>query len=304
MKPTTFITALLSTGLICGGCESDVNFTGKEAAAKMVLNSMIDCSDSSHFIKVSESVFVFSDQEPKSIDNPNLELTLNGLPVAVTYDHSVKENAYYKFDALLHPGDKIEIAGYSQAHGHVAGTDLVPNPPQILAVTPEWFTGTEDGISYLRTKIRIKDRPNEDNYYRIVIHTKTVFAEDNPDEIIWTTSKVYLDQEILFKDIAGTLGNTDTNLFAIFSDEIFQGQEYSLNVYIQEDNFSAWGARQQHVNVEIHSLSGNLYRYLRSLELAANDDHFSEPVKIFSNINGGYGILGTYTIDQMTIEIK
>lgn len=303
MKEKTLVATLLSVGLICHGCESDVNYKGKESAPKMVLNSIIDCSESSHFVKISESVFVFSGQTPKSIDNPNLEMTVNGLPVAITYDHSVKADNYYKFDAALLPDDKIEISGYSPAYGLVKGADQVPNPPQIVSVTPEWFTGTENGISYLRTKIKIKDRENEDNYYRIVIHEKTVFIENDPDEIDWVTSEIYLDQEILFKDISGTLGDTDTNLFAIFSDELFKDKEYSLNVYIRKDNFSAWKAKQ-HVTVEIHSLSENLYRYLRSLELAENVDNFSEPVKIFSNMNGGYGIIGTYTTDCIMIEVE
>lgn len=179
----------------------------------------------------------------------------------------------------------------------------MPNPPLILSVTPEWFTGATDGISYLSTKIRIKDRQDEDNYYRIVIHNKTVFIENNPDEIDWATSEVYVDREILFKNISGTLGDTDTNLFTIFSDELFKGKEYSLNVYIRKDNFSAWKAKQ-YVKVEIHSLSDNLYQYLRSLELAANEDNYTEPVKIFSNINGGYGIIGAYTTDSMIIEVE
>lgn len=289
--------------VICCGCESDVDFNGKEPAAKMILNAMIDCSETSHFVKISESVFSFSDKEPQSIDNPNLELAINGLPVPIIFDHSVKANNYYRFDSALFPGDKIEIAGYSQSHGHVQGMDIVPNLPQIMSVTPGWFTGTGDGISYLRTKIRIKDRPDEANFYRAVIFTKTIFPENDSADIDWYTAEIYVDQEILFNDISGTLGNTDTNLFAVFSDELFQGQEYTLNVYIRKDNYSALGAKQ-YVRVEIESLSPNLYKYMRSLELAANEDRFTEPVKIFSNIDGGYGVIGCYTTDYMIIEVE
>lgn len=303
MKLLKYIIAILSIGLVCIGCESDVDYNGKESAAKMVLNSTINCNETTHFIKVSESVFVFSDQKPALVANPNLELKINGLPIDITFDRTVKEHKYYKFGASLNSGDKIEISGYSESHGHVDGVDFIPNPPEILSITPEWFFGTEDGISYLRTKIKIKDRQNEENFYRIVMHEKTVFSENDPADIVWTTSEIYLDQEILFKDILGALGDTDSNLFAIFSDELFRGKEYSLNVYIRKDNFSTWDAKQ-YVKVEIQSLSSHLYRYLRSLELAASGDNFSEPVKIFSNINGGFGILGSYTIEQMIIEVE
>ncbi|GAF03074.1 DUF4249 domain-containing protein [Saccharicrinis fermentans] len=303
MKSTTFgIIVILAIGLICGGCEKEVNYNGKEYTKKMVLNSMIDCSQDTHFIKISESVFVYSNQNPQPIDDANLEVKINNLPVGVVYDHSTNEHRYYRFEASLNPKDKIEVTGDSQSHGYVKGQDIVPNPPQILAVTPEWFTGIKDGISYLRTKIKIKDIPDEDNFYRIVIHDKVIFEESSPEEAKWFTSDIYVDQEILFKDILGTLGETNTSLFAIFSDKLFQGQEYLLNVYIRKDNFSALNA-EHYVKVEILSLSENLYRYLRSLELATNGDNFSEPVKIFTNIDGGFGVFGSYTIDQQIVNI-
>lgn len=48
---------------------------------------------------------------------------------------------------------------------------------------------------------------------------------------------------------------------------------------------------------------GNLFKYLRSLELAMSGDNLSEPVKIYTNIEGGYGILGTYIIAEKEIQL-
>lgn len=60
---------------------------------------------------------------------------------------------------------------------------------------------------------------------------------------------------------------------------------------------------KQYVKVEIHSLSFNLYFYLRSLELALIEDGYLEPVKVFSNINNGYGIVGIYNVNEKVLEI-
>ena len=89
-------------------------------------------------------------------------------------------------------------------------------------------------------------------------------------------------------------------MFAIFSDELFQDKEYTLNVYIKLDNFID---ADQYVKVEIHSLSENLYKYLRSVELASNGDNFSEPVKLYSNIKWGYGILGAFSRNLKIIYV-
>lgn len=295
--------AILSLGLIYSGCEKDIAYNSDDYSTKMILNSMIDSRQDTHFIKISESVFVYSDQKPELISNPNLEVKVNDSPVEITHDHNLKKSSYYKFEASLNPGDKIEVSGYSQAHGNVKGVDVIPQKPHIVAVTPEWFIGETDERSYLRTKIKIKDIADETNFYRIVIHHKTIFEESRPEEKDWISSEVYVDQEILFEDVLGTLGETNTNLFNIFSDELLQGREYTLNVYIQKDRFLSLNTKH-YIKAEIHSLSENLYRYLRSLELASSADNFSEPVKLFSNIEGGFGVLGTYTIDHMIVEVE
>ncbi|HCC51094.1 MAG TPA: hypothetical protein DEQ30_02805, partial [Porphyromonadaceae bacterium] len=58
------------------------------------------------------------------------------------------------------------------------------------------------------------------------------------------------------------------------------------------------------VKVEIHALSENVYKYLRSLELASTEDNFQEPVKIFSNVAGGYGIVGIYNVSDTIVEVE
>lgn len=298
MTNTTTITFILIVSLLFLACESDVNYKGKDFPPKMVLNSLIDCNQDSHSIKVSESVFAFSQQESKPIEDPNLNLLINGFPIEVKYNYNKDKDNYYAFDGTLKPDDVITISGNSQLHGYVEGKDIVPKPPQIISITPEWFK--KEAFSYLRTKIKVKDRSNQRDYYRIVIHTKTIFRENKPDDIDWNNSEVLLDQESLFQEVTGTLGDTNTSMFTIFSDELFQDKEYTLNVYVKFDNFID---ADQYVKVEIHSLSENLYKYLRSVELASNGDNFSEPVRIFSNIKGGYGILGTFTIDEKVIEV-
>jgi len=52
------------------------------------------------------------------------------------------------------------------------------------------------------------------------------------------------------------------------------------------------------------ALSENLYLYLKSLELALAADRFQEPVKIFTNVDGGYGIVGVYNIGIKDIDVE
>jgi hypothetical protein len=305
MNRAKYFTVLLSI-LLFSACVKDVDFNGAETAPKMVVNSMINCKSDSNLLKISESVFIYSDNKPKIIEDPNLQLKINDIPVEIKFDHIKNKNSYYSFNSQLLPGDKIELSGQTAEHGTVQGVDYVPSPPQIKSVNYEWFTG-DDNYSYLRTLITISDRPSSKNYYRILIQEKTIPDYDGApteDELEWINTEVYIDQEIVFNNIDGVAGDSKFNhTYRIFPNDLFQGKDYTLNVYIRKDSGNPWGTVERRlVRVEIQSLTESLYLYLRSVEIASNQDYFQEPVKVYSNIKEGYGILGIYNPSEKTIE--
>lgn len=290
--------------LLFQSCESDVDFKGRESAPKMVVNSIVNAQDEKKIVKLSESVFVFGDQKPKLIEDAELSLKINGIETPLTFVETEEHHQYYSFQADLIPGDKVEISGKSPEHKAIHGTDHVPEQVEITGLKTEWFTGKEDYRSYLRTRITIKDTPREKNYYRIVIRKKEYYEVNGDYEPDWLLCDVHVDQEPLFSHVPDTPWSENPNIYSIFSDELIDGEEYTLNVYIQEDKDNYWGENPRtFIQAEIHALSENLYRYLRSVELAGETDNFTEPVKIFSNIQNGYGILGMYTINQRVMEV-
>jgi hypothetical protein len=68
----------------------------------------------------------------------------------------------------------------------------------------------------------------------------------------------------------------------------------TMQTVLYEDYVRQW------VKVEIHTLSEKLYQNLQSQGLASGmtGDVFSEPVKIYTNMRGGYGILGVYNVTE------
>ena len=315
MKNADKILICLIFLLIHSACERDADFRGKELAPKMAINSVVCATAETHTLKLSESVFVFGQQKPQPIEDAELILKINGIETPLIFVEQPQDNPrgeaiqehgrYYSFTSSLKAGDKLEISGNSLKHGAVNGIDYIPDSVEIADVKTEWFVGKTDDRDYLRTLITIKDKPHEKNYYRIVIRGASIYEEiDQP--LIWSPYDVFIDQEILFNNISGTIGSHESAsyMYRVFSDELFNGEEYTLNVYVQNDRFNWWGLNEtRFVKVEIHTLSQNLYMYLRSLELAMSEDNFSEPTKIYSNIEKGYGVLGTYNVASMIKEI-
>lgn len=307
MKQLHYI-IFLTTMLILTGCEKEIPISTEDTAPKAALNAIINCTSETNSIKLSESISLFSETKANRIENPNLQLKINSLDKGIIFDAYKGIHSYYSFTEQFSSGDKVEIDGHTSKHGTFSGFDYVPSPAQIVSISTEWFTGTVDEISYLRTLVKIKDNPDAKNYYRIVIRDKTLLeAGADESDIPWNLQDVYIDQEIIFNNITGIGGeSSDAHKYRIFSDDLFQGKEYTLNVYIRKDRFNhpEFESVRHFLKVEIHTLSENMYTYLRSLELALEEDNFQEPVRLFSNVEGGYGIVGIYNVSDKVFEVE
>lgn len=293
---------------ITNGCEKEIAISREDSAPKAVLNAVINCTADANSVKLSESVSPYSSAEAVRIENPNLELKINGSDKKITFDAYKENQGYYHFVGPLFPGNKVEISGHTAKHGTFSSFDYAPIPAEIVSVNTGWFTGKANNVSHLRTLVKIKDRPDTRDYYRIVIRDKTL-SDNKADSsaVPWNLQDVYVDQEKLFNSASGSGGgDKDAHKYRIFADDLFQGKEYTLNVYIRKDRLdtSRFKSARHLVKVEIHALSENLYKYLRSLELASVENNFQEPVRIYSNISGGYGIVGIYNVSDKVIEVE
>lgn len=241
-------------------CESDVDFKEGESAPQMVVNAIVNANDEKKLLKLSESVFVFGDQKPKPVENAELHLKINGVSAPLTFEETKEYHRYYSFQSDLTPGDKVEISGKSPEHNAIYGADHVPEPAEITNLKTEWFTGKADKKSYLRTLITIRDKPGEKNYYRIVIRQKDYYEVNGDYEPDWLQCDLHVDQEPLFNYIPATPWSENPDRYHIFSDELMDGKEYTLNVYVQMDKDNLWGANPQtFIKAEIHTLSENIY---------------------------------------------
>ncbi len=309
MRTEKYILLLFCFTLFIMACERDVIFSGDELSPRMVVNSIVNSNANENSITISESDFLFDNKKAEKVKDATFRLLHNGTELPITLREEGGNNLYYDFTAALKAGDRLEISGESPIHGKVSGSDCVPYPAEIKDLKTEWFTGEKDDRSYLRTLITIADNAGEKNYYRIVIRDKTIFKDINGEvtssDDNWIQKEVFVDQEVLFSNVGNLIVDDNPHRYRIFSDDLINGKDYTLNVYVQMDRYTLWEDQivEKHLKVEIHTLSENLFKYLYSLELAASEDNFSEPVKIYSNIVKGYGILGIYNVAENIVEI-
>lgn len=306
MKKSGFYTVFIINILLLSGCERDIDFEGKAPGPKMVVNAIVNAQSDTNLVKISESVFDFSNPKPAIVENPKISLNINGKACNQFWlDTIIGVHSYYKFVSQLNAGDLVEFSAHTPKHGTVKGHDIVPETTvEIKKIDHSWFF--KDSRGYLRLYVTLKDHPQERNFYRIVVRTKGDITHPSIQEPnnTWSLKTIFIDDEMLFHNPMETEEKgSAANFYRIFSDDLIQGKEYTLNIYVEEANAADndWNNYvRQYVKVEIHTLSEKLYQNLYSQELAIGPpgDVFSEPVKIYTNMQGGYGILGVYNVAE------
>jgi hypothetical protein len=98
-----------------------------------------------------------------------------------------------------------------------------------------------------------------------------------------------------------------SNAYNVFSDDLFDGKQYSLKFSINEYK-DYYGEGQKDIKKEVYinlqTISKGYYLYLRTRDASDNsNDFFSEPIQIFNNVEGGIGILGSYTSSVKKIDL-
>jgi len=186
-------------------------------------------------------------------------------------------------------------------------------------------------IKYLEFKINFKDPENIDNYYLLSIEYQSPITTYNPqtneldtvdyyyysvgyriigietdphnDDGIISNNSFYLPRVNLLYNIYG----------AVFNDSWFQKGNYTLTArldfgYVDYKNSTIKSniLKKEKYRITLYSATKDLLYYASSLDLyyKTNGDPFSEPVNVYSNVNGGYGFICALNPSIKEIEIE
>ena len=310
---------ILLVVLIVSSCQKVIEFSGSITDPQMVVNCLLT-PDSVVSAQVSQSRFFLSNSATfESIDNANVSLYVNGL----LKDNSLTGKANGLYAGAYKPvvGDSISLKVKIPGQNDITCSTTIPHPvgpfwinsnleltgintPIVAVVTPKTggdpvtdTIGTSVG-SRLFLSLTFKDNPDVTNYYRLVVYTKT-----------YSGTKVTTDYTFYFDDIVsgnstgdavGPPTSLSSNKFNVFSDELFNGKQYSLKFSV-DDNFNSYFPGQSRPQsskslfVNLQSISKSYYLYLQTRSNIKTNSFFAEPVQVYSNINGGVGIIGGYT---------
>ena len=338
MKYISFFILLTAFFLI--SCEKEIDFKGKEEAPRMVLNTIIN-PNSCIKVFLSESQFFLSTNiYYKNINYAKIYVWRNGEMIEeLIFDGKMT----YTGNFIPSIGDKIKITAEHPDYPSVESeeTEIPATVPLITIDTVDFkYYGIEyeshparyiddDTVIYIhydttrldtmyrmimhsKVKITFNDPERIKNHYRIFVGVDDKYVGERTGRLEQSNSVFCYSNDLVFSN--SNMGLASTSLYNEFSDLLFDGETYTLTLcfyveklYVKNDTLSYYNniPDEREITVRLESICESNYKYFSSLSLLGitGNGPFSEPVQIYSNIKGGMGIVGSYSVFRSTIEL-
>ena len=256
---------------------------------KLTVNCILE-ANKDIIVEVTRSLSVIDGAELKSILDATVKISYvkNGTAISVTQvGVNDNKNGLEVYHLSLKPetGINYKIEVSSKKYGNVWSESLMPMTVDIDSVTQNIIDSSLSSyggmyaymnINHATSTVKFKDNPNEENYYAFS-HNIKINNEDSYG--------VNINSNIPGTEIINGL--------VFFNDQTFNGKEYTIQY-----DWAAYASLDDAINDEVKSsytlvsLTKAYYQYLVSYNsyLQNQDNPFADPVQVYNNIFGGYGI--------------
>ncbi len=211
--------------------------------------------------------------------------------------------------SYLEAGKSFSLEVVKDGFENIMSTTTIPKKVEILnsSITTVAFLNENENL-YSEANIEFKD-PEEANYYEIIVvnslspdidqdDASAMLKADNP---IITSESYYPSLMEFDKEPPKSL---------LFSDKSFNGQMINISVFYHNAAYNFESSLSYHrVTIYLRNVSPEYYTYKTRLmeHLYALDENVlygsGEPVQVYSNIEQGYGLFGSYNVSHVTHDI-
>jgi hypothetical protein len=300
--------------ILCTSCAKN-NLTIQNIDSKITINGLIT-TDSLFKISISKSDYITNwDDSLNSIDNAQVLVYQNNNVIdSLLYDiywdvdvsNSLFHHSNYKSKKIFHVKEKeYKIVVKAPDVPEASAITIIPNPVRIEHVdTSRIRLSTESAKNLLCFKCNIEftDPSDETNYYLLDIFKKYKEYNYSYSEILPLLSDDPIVEEKLLSKGSSYFTTYATRGIA-FSDKIINGKKSNLAVIICCDDIGLpfWNDdseadkddnHRKVVYFRLYSITEDYFKYIQTLNQYYKnyDNPLSDPVQVYSNVTGGYGI--------------
>ncbi len=253
-------------------------------------------------VHLSKTASAFDYSTP-TVENGLVRLFCNDEEI----DTLIFNNGYYYSDVVALRNEKYSLFVSVPDMESVSSEDIIPEKTMIESYVHRDSIMLDDNYHpVMQLELGFTDKPGPD-YYEL-----SIIAE------------YYVDIDLRRQNV-GFKYSTDPVLVStglldyysesiVFTDELFDGEQTSIkaNYWIQTGEMPLIGEGPEYgyiLFVSLRSISESYYNYIRKqiiYQYSLESNIFTglpDPVHMYSNITGGYGIFAGYSSDNKTINV-
>lgn len=290
MRPFLNTLALFAILTSFQSCTKVIEIDLPPADSKVVVNSFL--SDGNPIkVHLSKSIGILDNVIPEC-DNATVILLVNNVATDTLYP----DNGFYYSHVLAERGKKYSLIVQIPDMDSVFCEDIIPEKTILQNfVCTDSVLIDQDGFIINELKLDFEDFPGPSFYelqlsanYIIDNSFTSIWFKNNSDPVITSTGLLDYNPKTL-----------------IFTDKMFDGKHCSVKIYFATQTYADYNLTIvfRSVSESYYKYKERQYAYLFSLE---NDifTGMSEPINLFSNVKGGYGIFAGYTSDEKVLIVR
>jgi len=301
--------------LVCA-CQKE-NVEIPDTGRKLVINGLIT-TDSLLNVRISPSYFfkdiymgwaTFPEFDSADVRFYRSNTFLDSLNYSVqnnNYDVYPSSN-YMSNNIYPLPGNEYKIIVKRTGFPDATATTIIPELVKIEKVDTSRIDVSGSNF-IMNCKIEFTDPPGEKNYYlfniikiRIFPWWRAYLAFDCHDPVI--------EEELCSNSGSGSISSVVYDKFGFaFSDKLIDGKKYSLNVsfkgsYWYNDIYYPIPKTSYIYYFRLISITEDYFKFIQTLNLfnATYMNPLAEPVMVYSNVSGGYGIFAGAAVSTDSI---
>lgn len=292
-------------GISLTACLTEVDLSDLRESPRLVVNGVAVVGEPLR-VSVTRTWF-YTDEHPNVVIpdatvrlyvNDRYEETLPFVPGDTLFNAAGNYQAAFVPQVADRLRLEVSAPGYEAVH---AETEVPPSSLLLDAKAVQEVIAADSTMKRVSYAIRFQDIAEEENYYLFRLEEGYLSEDstyrwhvlylDYAEDPLFGQNSSALDQILFPQYLPGYDGR-------VFSDEVINGQTYTIR--LQNTYYLSGMPRTKRLRVRLYAISSDYYKYLKILQDQSDrsfanhliDAGLAEPIRVYSNIDGGLGIFG------------
>ncbi|MBO9729492.1 MAG: DUF4249 domain-containing protein [Chitinophaga sp.] len=286
MRRQYFFVGTVLLVMLLNACTKRVEIQMPYEGDKIVLNTLIQ-PDSVIYVRVTRSIpsNMLDDSGYKDIPGSAVIITANGVTLPAPQVQVIKGLSYFVSTEKAVRGQQYTVQVQAPGLTAVTATDTLPAAPLAKNASAQRNSN--------RVLFTLKDDPAPGNYYRIRIY----ITNENGGQ---GTYLLFGLDPAFNNNLVDFFTKSSYNSL-VMNDERFNGKD--VNFVLQTVD-PIPGPSQ--VTVEVSVLTRATYDYFRTMTAQKENGNMAvrNPVRVYTNVTNGYGIVGGINTQKLTFKVE